>query len=155
MILSRRPWQNASASDSCLCSCSFQIGARPNTAHASTNRRETPAGTWANAPVVSVRSHLSEQVQADKSVSPCRLVPRLTSLRAHVVFQLVVGSVEGDCLAVVQEAVEDGRGQDVIAQDLTPLGEVHVRCQLNVQQSLRRLAARWIPLLINMANPGL
>lgn len=42
------------------------------------------------------------------------------------VFEAVAGAVDGQDVAVVQESVEDGGGQDVVAEDGSPFGEVFV-----------------------------
>ena len=39
------------------------------------------------------------------------------------VFEAVAGSVDGEDFAVVQESVEDGGGEDFVAQDGAPFGE--------------------------------
>lgn len=40
----------------------------------------------------------------------------------EAVLEPVAGAVDGDHFAVVEEPVEDGGGQDLVAEDLAPLG---------------------------------
>ena len=42
------------------------------------------------------------------------------------VFEPVAGAVDGQDVAVMQESVEDGGGEDVVTEDGSPLGEVLV-----------------------------
>jgi len=65
---------------------------------------------------------VSSRVQHDMSVEPVdRSVIGPTPLRPNVVLEPIARTVDGDPLAVVKEAVQDRRGQDLVAEDLTPL----------------------------------
>ena len=51
----------------------------------------------------------------------CRFVGGVDKVGS--VFEPVGGAVDRDDVAVVQEAVQDGGGQDVVAEDGAPFGE--------------------------------
>ena len=44
-------------------------------------------------------------------------------------FEAVAGAFEGDDFGVVDDAVDHGRGDDLIAEDVSPAGERQVRGQ--------------------------
>ena len=43
-----------------------------------------------------------------------------------MVFEPAGVAAEGDDLGVVEEPVEDGGGEDLVAEDAAPFGEAHV-----------------------------
>jgi EmrB/QacA subfamily drug resistance transporter len=72
--------------------------------------------------LVGGQPHVSFGVHPDMSVgSVFGSVLGPTSPRVDVVLQPVAGSVDRDDVAVVEQAVEDGRGEYVVAEHLSPL----------------------------------
>jgi hypothetical protein len=77
--------------------------------------------------VVGVRPHESVVVRPHVSVSAWVIMAWFTSGdQGEAVFEAVAGSVDVDHVAVVEEAVEDGDGQDVVAKNLAPFGGAFV-----------------------------
>jgi hypothetical protein len=73
--------------------------------------------------------------------------------QGEAVFEAVAGSVDVDHVAVVEEAVEDGDGQDVVAKNLAPFGGAFVAVMIMVPRSYLRETS-WKTMLASARSKG-
>src|SRR5688500_16912619 len=97
-------------------------------------RRRVSSSRWGGGLAVEKASEISRR-RGRRSSPGVAVVMRSSGASGDVldggepVLEPVAGPVDRDDVAVVQEPVEDGGGQDLVAEDLAPFAEAFVRGQ--------------------------